>query len=317
MKLGRIRPEIPPDKDPRFLHLRDFVLSPSYRGLISAPLPVPPASSDRDGNIPPNGWGVLGNDKYGDCVLAGEAHYWMANSAVVSGSPIKIDEAALIRLYFQLSPKDQGLVISDVLDLEQDKGILGQEIIGYVALDPRMDLIKLAVHEFGGVKLGIDLPASAQAQFNANKPWTVVPMSPVVGGHDIEGVGYDKNYLYCVTWGRLVPVAWAWLAKYWGEGFARISPLWLGKSGTTPTGLDTTALLDALSQMGKGPKPDVPPAPVPVPPPQPPPPPEPKPDPPPVVVPPPAPVPVSAGGVSIDIDRKLVTAPKGWAFTNS
>ena len=302
-KLGRNVPDVSPERDKRFLQLRDFVVSPSWTGLVSAPLPVPPVSTDRDGGIPANSWGVLGNDRMGNCVLAGEAHYWMANSAMVDGKPIQIDEAALIALYRKLSPNDTGLYIGDTLLLEQKEGLLGEKIIGFVALDKRHDFIKLAIHEFGGCKLGVNLPQSAIQQFNRNLPWSVVKGSANVGGHDIEAFGYDQKYIYCVTWGRLVPVEWPWLLAYWGEAFARISPRWLGKSGVTPSGLDITALLDALSQMGDGPAPAPPPKPDP-----------PKPEPPrpdPVLPPQPA-----AGTLSVDIDRKIVSTPPGWTFKN-
>lgn len=294
-RCGRLRPQIDPSRDPRYLHLRDFVLSPSYRGLISAPLPVPPSSSDRTGKIPANGWGVLGNDRWGNCVLAGEAHFWMATSATDDGQAITVNEADVVNLYRRLSPGDRGLIIGDVLTLEQQQGLLGQKIIGFVSVDPdRRDLIKLAVHEFGGAKLGVNLPASAQAQFSRGLPWTVTGPSPNIGGHDIEAVGYDADWLHCVTWGRLVKVAWNWVDRYTEEAFARITPLWLGRDGVTPTGLDITALLDALGQMGDGPKPTPPPAP-PVPP-----------------INPPAPTPPTV--LTIDPAAKTVSLPPGWTL---
>lgn len=283
-QFGRVEPSTPHESNPAFLRLRDFVARPQ-QGLVGAEPPKPPASSDRTGIIPPNGWGVLGNDKLGNCVLAGEAHWWMALSAVVDGSPIKIDEQSLVKLYLELSPGDRGLVIADTLTREQRVGLLGEKIVGYVAIDKKADLIKIAIHEFCGAKLGVMVPPSATKQFAAGKPWTYVGDRGTYA-HDIEAQAYDERYVYCVTWGKLIPVAWQWLAAYWSEGFARVSTRWIDARGVTPTGLDIRALLGALDAIGDGPEPTLPP------------------------INPPSPSPADV--VIVDPVRKTINAPRGW-----
>ena len=301
-KFGRVEPAIPHEANPAFLRLRDFLVD-LPRGFVGAEPPKPPATSDRTGTIPKAGWGNLGNDRYGNCVLAGEAHWWMALASETGGS-YTVDEPALIKLYLQLSPGDRGLIIADTLGIEQKTGLLGEKIIGYVAIDKKADLIKIAIHEFCGAKLGVMVPNSAMRQFSAGQPW-VYKGDAGTYAHDIEAQAYDANYVYCVTWGKLVPVEWRWLAAYWSEGFARVSARWLDKSGVTPTGLNVTKLLEALDAIGDGPPPN------PVDPPKPPP----MPDPPRPPIDPPSPSPADV--VVIDPANKVITAPRGWMVKTS
>ena len=51
-----------------------------------------------------------------------------------------------------------------------------------------------------------------ESAFQNGQPWTLDDLdSPVVGGHCVPLVGYDSNYLYAVTWGKIQAIAYsAW-----------------------------------------------------------------------------------------------------------
>ena len=91
--------------------------------------------------------------------------------------------------------------------------------------------IEEAVYLFGVAGIGIRFPASAMAQFNAGKPWSVVARSKIEGGHYIPLVAL-RGDLYCVTWGKLQALTPAFLTKYVDEAWCILSPemLTAGKS---------------------------------------------------------------------------------------
>ncbi len=62
------------------------------------------------------------------------------------------------------------------------------------------------------------------------------------GYHSVPLIGYDADYFYCVTWGRLQRLTHAAIERYCDEAFGLIDPVWLGEDNTTPTGLDLAAL---------------------------------------------------------------------------
>jgi len=70
------------------------------------------------------------------------------------------------------------------------------------------------------------MPLSAQAQFQAGKPWDVVrgPGGAVNswGGHYVHVPGYTTAGPVCVTWGRKQQMTWAFFAKYCDEAYAII-----------------------------------------------------------------------------------------------
>ena len=63
-------------------------------------------------------------------------------------------------------------------------------------------------------------------------------------------VGYDANYITCITWGVLHKMTWAWFHYYCDEAYALVSNDWIKSTGLTPTGL-TLAALEADEQYVK------------------------------------------------------------------
>jgi len=118
---------------------------------------------------------------------------------------------------------DLGLVLSDVLKVWQQEGLFaGNKLAAYAPVDHTSVLdIHQAVAAYGVSYSGVALPESAEEQFNAGEPWTVVGDQPV-GGHCVVIVGYDPAWLYVCTWGAIVKVSWAWWATYATECWALI-----------------------------------------------------------------------------------------------
>ena len=194
-----------------------------------------------------------GNDQYGDCTIAGAAHalsVW--NHEVDETIPVP-DEALCVSQYFTLegspngvpSPSlDNGLNMADVLKTWQSAGLFdGTKISAYAPfkLDDLTSL-KQSVAFYGACYIGVNLPESAQEQFP--NPWTLVPGSPIEGGHCILATGYDQHYLYCATWGSIVSVAWDWFTTYTEELWA-IIPAAFVDAGKGPLSAADLAVLQA------------------------------------------------------------------------
>lgn len=208
--------------------------------------PAPPTCAAPKGVA----WGLLGNDTFGDCTIAGVVHLRMAVAAEHLETETFPTSAEVVTEYFKLSHgQDSGLVEANVLHTWHTAGLFGDRIAGYAPLDHRNpDELCSAVHTFGGAYLGVALPAPAQTQFADGQPWdlTGTPADRnIVGGHCIVACGYDPHYLYVVTWGKVQPVTWAWVGAYLEEAWGVIT-----EELAEAAGVDLDALQADLSRLG-------------------------------------------------------------------
>lgn len=207
-------------------------------------------------------WPVYGNDRIGDCTAACAGHQIQAWTRY-TGTEADIPEADVIQLYSAVSgydPKtganDNGAVIQDVLTYWRKSGVpvAGHKILAFAQLK---DLGKIhdALWMFGSVYLGFDCPESALQQFDAGQPWTVVPGSPIAGGHAVPVQYADLGSYQVVTWGRLQQMDQAFMSEYVSEAWVVITDDWLEKNGSTPEGLDLQALGQDLADLTGQPNP--------------------------------------------------------------
>jgi hypothetical protein len=219
------------------------------------PLGAPPAKSDDYTSAvekqSPKGWMCWWNNTLGDCVCEDSGHQVMLHTA--NAGSIVIPEASdILALYeavggYVLSnpATDQGCDETAMGRYMQTVGLCGQKAAATGPVDPaNVDHLKWAVQLFGACRLGVNIPQSAMTQFDAGQPWEpVADDGGILGGHDVPIVEYDSDFLYVVTWGKLQPVAWAWLVKYVDEAHAEVYPDWIRSGGTAPSGFDLQALL--------------------------------------------------------------------------
>ncbi|HVE20668.1 MAG TPA: hypothetical protein VNC39_01715 [Acidocella sp.] len=229
-----------------------------------APLPPPPASADW--SKPVHAWLMLGNDVYGDCAWAAMLHavqLWTANA----GAEVMPDTACALADYsaetdFTAGPpvaNDNGTVLLDALRYWMLTGIAIDtdgaldRLDGFADIEPGdIDGIKRSIEEFGCVLLGVELPESAETQFDAGEPWFVLDMPDApAGGHAVLAVAYDANGMWVVTWGERQYVEWPWWKRYGSEAYALLRREWIGPNGTAPSGL-TLGRLDEMIQRMHG-----------------------------------------------------------------
>lgn len=232
----------------------------------SASLPIPPMIFGTPWLI--QQWGPLGNLDYGDCVWAGAAHETMLLRAEASASVPTFTSKTVLADYAAgtavpgpaFNPSDpttdNGTDVQTAAAYRQNTGIIDlfgnrHKIEIYTALHVGdLSQLALATYLLGATGIGVNLPSSAEDQFNRAEPWDVVQGDTSVGGHYIPCVGRNGhgNYLF-VTWGRLQAATPAWVKANMDEGIAYVSAERLNTQGLSPEGFNSTALLDDFKQV--------------------------------------------------------------------
>ena len=256
--------------------VRSHIMAQSL-GALGAPPTHSPNWTSAVSRQSQTGWHMYGNDTYGDCVIADCAHQMMLRTANVGdiSAPtptqvlalyaffqgMKIDPNAsnpnLSQIEAYLGQNDNGCDEVTVIQWLTKTGWLGHKLDSYANLDPtQLNLLKWAVCIFGSCRLGLNLPESAESQFNARETWTPVPGAQLAGGHDVPLVYYDSAGAGVLTWGRYQPVSWSFLTAkfsdgtpYLEEAHAELSFDWVNTAGLSPSNLNLKQLLADLQQI--------------------------------------------------------------------
>lgn len=242
MRLGRKAVKT----DSRTLMMADY-LTPS--------LPPPPPAKDWTKGI--TSWGMMLNDKLGDCTIAGAAHavqVWSANS----DTEVTVSDDTVQSYYQQWDgyvpgdpSTDNGGVELDVLNDWQKQGFAGNKLLAFADPKPaNLIQIRQSINLFGGVYIGLALPLTAQTQ----DVWDVVKTGGAKakpgswGGHCVFVPKYDQHGFTCITWGGLKTMTLAFWKKYCDEAHALLDQQWLTTKGS-PAGFDQNQLLTDLNAI--------------------------------------------------------------------
>ncbi len=244
MKLGKAKPKI----DKRTLKLEDYV----------EPDEITKRPKDCDWTKSVGSYGMMLNDRIGDCAVAGPGHMqqtWTKNAQ--SNMWFPTDEQ-ILEAYKEISgydgsdETDSGCVMLDVLNYWRQTGIGGHKIAAYVAVDPKnFAHVEAAIYLFGGVDTGFALPRTAANQ----SIWSVVgdgqsgdsqPYS--WGGHCVPILAYNDDNPTCITWGQRLQMTWGFMRVYCDECYAVLSEDWLNNR-KAPNGFDIDALLADLKKV--------------------------------------------------------------------
>jgi hypothetical protein len=226
--------------------------------------PPPPEKAYWEYNPDPSTIGMYGNDTVGDCVCAYCAHLVMRITAH-TGKMVVPELGDVIEMYSALTgydpsqtqpdgsnPTDTGTTFEDAYAYLKSTGLAGVKIYGWSKIDhTNYQTRAQGVYLFLGVGIGIQCPASAQDQFSAGQPFSVVDGSPIEGGHAIDESGYGgagENY---GTWGKGDQKAErAWSEQYSDEGYIVLTPALIkAASDVSPTALNYDALTKELQAL--------------------------------------------------------------------
>lgn len=207
-------------------------------------------------------WGMMGNDRYGDCVFAGAAHETMlwnraaGREVTFSDESVLSDYSAVTGFSPDDPESDQGTDVHAALKYRVATGIVDADgerhkLGAYLALDTsNLRELLVASYLFEAVAVCWNLPESAQEQFSARRMWSYVHNSPIEGGH-YTVLNAKRRHLETVTWARSVAFDSAFMEHYLSAAYALLSPEALDGSGVTPEGLDLAALKADLAQVAE------------------------------------------------------------------
>ena len=260
MKLG-LKPHIP---DRRDLHLVSyFDHHAALRGPeVSSAGDSLPAVFGHGDLVGEGEWGMLANDRVGDCAEAGSAHETLVLSRE-GDHHAAFDDACTLKTYSEIAgyvdgeeSTDVGTEPRELAQFRRKTGILdakdGRHRIGAYLWLERGDVKQLwaALHTFGAAGIGYELPESAQQQFGEGKPWDYEPGSPIEGGHYVPAIGRRSGgFIDAVSWGQRIAITPKFYERFCQCGLIYVSASALDGSGKTPEGLDLEQLLADLKAL--------------------------------------------------------------------
>lgn len=207
-------------------------------------------------------WGMLGNDRWGDCVLAGAAHETMLWTRQGEAPDCLFTEENALEAYSEVTGfnpadegTDQGTDMGEAASWRRKVGIkdstgVRHRVAAFLSIDPGdLKAHYQAMWLFGAVGIGFEFPSSAWDQFDASKPWKVVPRSPVEGGHYVPLL-FKRRTMECVTWGRTQGMTVDFFGKYNDESVVYVSEDAL-TARKSPEGFDYDTLVKYLAKLPK------------------------------------------------------------------
>lgn len=222
-----------------------------------AQLPKPPNRFGHEKLV--DEWGMLGNDQYGCCVLAGAAHEHMLWSRMGEAPDCSFTTQSVLESYSAVTgfdpsrpDTDQGADMQQAASHRRLVGIkdgsgVYHKVEAYLAIDPgNLTEHWQAMWLFGAVGVGFRFPGYAMRQFELGKAWTVLK-GEIDGGHYVPLVA-KRGYLICVTWGKAQLMSPAFLGKYNDESVVYVTKESL-TNRKSPEGFDYDALLQYLANL--------------------------------------------------------------------
>lgn len=245
--LGK-RPHRPDSRVPR--------LSVETRGR----LPAPPASANWYANSPKGGWGMLGNDGYGDCVEAAAMHCLEQFSAY-AGSPIAATEQETLALYSAITGfnpsdpnTDQGTYVmgpGGLIEYWAKKSIviggIHNKVTGFLQITQKVPKEwQQGIWIFGGLLVGFSVPESLVSADTVPYIWRDFS-GPSAGGHEVWVNGYETvngtTYYDLVSWGRMYRATEEFLLHLVDETVVVVDQIEMSARGVNAGGFSMAQLL--------------------------------------------------------------------------
>jgi len=238
---------------------------PYMRTMLAAqPLPPPPPAVNWYAGVQ---WPMLGNDQAGDCVEAAIMHA-IGSLTSYAGAQVEITTDETLQFYSEvtgynpLDPStDEGTVVLGIggaMEFWVSEGVqIGDDLhyaTGYMQLhlDGSLDAVRQAIHYFGGLLVGVQLPASIVAGDTVPYMWSD-PSGPVAGGHEIWICGYEQDagsyYYDFVSWGQRCRMSEAFFKAVTVEAVAVYDKDSINARGLNPDGFDVAALVKAMTAI--------------------------------------------------------------------
>jgi len=198
-------------------------------------------------------WGMLGNENYGDCGPAGAIHGFMAAAADTYQTETFPTADQVVSYYLQYtSGQDTGVVLSDFLGYVKQNGFYGHCVDAYAPVSVSdVNTLRFTIDAYDFAYVGLTVSEGMMSAAQGEPPWTWTleeAQGASIGGHCIILAGYDSNWLYGITWGNVVKIAYPAWNQMGDEAWALISGE-LTRAGTDGHGVNLPALQADLNRL--------------------------------------------------------------------
>jgi len=204
---------------------------------------------------------MFGNDQYGCCVIAAQAHDTLVFERFEQGIVIPITRDDVINEYLRQSGgRDTGLYLTCAMKEWRKTGweAAGKhyDIYAFASADPADHTqIKYSIYLLNGVIFGMKVYSTDIDQFRKNEPWHLTGSNGTFeGGHGVYAyayktahydcphcntdwaedciTGWAEDSLICNTWGEEQPMDWDFWNARVNQAFAVVDNKnkWLGDS---------------------------------------------------------------------------------------
>ena len=219
---------------------------------------LPPAPLMVDNTRGVKQWGMMLNDRLGDCTCAGIFHARQVWTNFLGGENTQPD-AEVLKLYEAAcgyrpgdESTDNGGIEQNVLRYCMNEGVpladgTTDKFLGFAEVNhTKLDEVKLAIAEFGLAYIGFQVPQSIYDANGEPRPvWNYTLNSPIEGGHCVILVGYNNVGFQLISWGEIYTMSYSFFQRYCDEVYAIVSKDWIAATGKTPLGM-SLADLEAL-----------------------------------------------------------------------
>jgi hypothetical protein len=208
---------------------------------------------------------MWGNDTYGDCAEVAMCNQQVQFEITEQSLAIPLTTAQVLQLYHNIAgPGDVGTVYLNAMKYWRNVGIKVTKTTGcifkkensslylidaFASVDwHNLDEVKAAIYLLNGLQVGVQLPWSADDQWKAGLPWTLVSGSPLMGGHGLYFGAFDDavRMFGCYTWGTLQLVDYDWFVAQVDETYAVVDA-----KNSPDSPVDTDKLNGYLAEITK------------------------------------------------------------------
>ena len=216
---------------------------------VRSALPATPRSFDHSNRV--NSYPMALNSHVDNSPLAAAIHFNQMAHAMAGEVFQYPGDDAMLDLCNAFEVEDGNLSIFEVLESWMVDGIFGTRLIGFVPLDiNNRKEMSSACNAFGGVILGLDMPFSAEEQFDENEPWRL-PMEDYEEGpgHAVLMTGANVFGIDVITWGTTQSMTWGFWEAYGREAWVAIPEILVEANHAPCWSIDLNRLVVDLENL--------------------------------------------------------------------